>query len=69
MVLYPNAAAASDVGGWLRIYLGHPNDVIGCFARALRLSQLDSFFYFGRTGMAFAHIRARRFEEAASWAT
>lgn len=69
LVLNPNAAAAWDVSGWLRIYLGHPDDAIECFARAMRLSPLDSFFYFGCTGMAFAHICARRFEEAASWAT
>jgi hypothetical protein len=57
------------VSRWLRIYLGHPNDTIECFARAMRLSPLDSFFCFGCTGMAFAEIRARGFEEAASWAT
>jgi predicted Zn-dependent protease len=50
-------------------YLRHPNDTIECFARAMRLSPLDSFSCSGYTGIAFAHIRTRSLEEAASWAT
>ena len=69
IVLNPNSAAAWSVSGWLRIYLGEPLSAIERFERALRLSPLDAFTYFGCAGMAFAYVYAGRFEEAASWAT
>jgi hypothetical protein len=34
----------------------------------LRLSSFDPFGYLSAAGMAFAHLAARRFEEAIEWA-
>ncbi len=69
IVLNPNLAAAWSASGWLRVYLGEPVNAIDRFERAMRLSPLDPFNYFGCTGMAFAHVCAGRYDEAISWAT
>jgi TolB-like protein/class 3 adenylate cyclase len=69
LVLNPNLAAAWSASGWLRIYLGEPANAIERFERAMRLSPLDPFTYFGCTGIALAHVFADHYDEAASWAT
>ena len=42
LVLNPNLAAAWFLGGFLRIWHGEPDEAIERFARAMRLSPLDS---------------------------
>jgi adenylate cyclase len=69
LVLNPNLAAAWSASGWLRIYLGEPANAIERFERAMRLSPLDPFTYFGCTGIALAHVFADHYDEAASWGT
>ena len=67
-VLDPNLAAAWFLGGFLRALRGEPDDAIERFARAMRLSPLDPEMYRMEVGMALAHLLARRFDAASSWA-
>jgi TolB-like protein len=68
LVLNPNLAAAWFLGGFLRIRRGKPDDAIERFARAMRLSPLDSETYRMQAGTAMAHLLAGRFDAASSWA-
>jgi TolB-like protein/tetratricopeptide (TPR) repeat protein len=68
LILNPNSAAAWQMSGWLRIYLGEPSNAIERFERAMRLSPLDPLIYVSWAGMAFAHVFAGLYEEAALWA-
>jgi len=68
LVLSPNLAAAWFLGGFLRVWHGEPDDAIEHFARAMRLSPLDPEMYRMQAGMAAAHLFARRFDTASSWA-
>ena len=68
LVLNPNLAAAWFLGGFLRVWRGEPDDAIERFARAMRLSPLDSEMYRMQAGMAMAHLLAGRFDAASSWA-
>jgi tetratricopeptide (TPR) repeat protein len=67
-VLNPNLASAWFLGGFLRAWNGEPDGAIEHFARAMRLSPLDSEMYRMQAGMAAAHLFAGRFETASSWA-
>jgi TolB-like protein len=68
LALNPNLAAAWFLGGFLRIWRGEPEDAIERFARAMRLSPVDSETYRMQAGTAMAHLLAGRFDAAASWA-
>ena len=68
LTLNPNLALSWNLGGWVRLWLNQPDAAIDHFARAMRLSPLDVGFHGAETGTAFAHLRARRYEEAALWA-
>jgi tetratricopeptide (TPR) repeat protein len=68
LALNPNLAAAWFLGGFLRAFRGEPDDAIEHFARAMRLSPLDPETYRMEVGMALAHLFARRFDTASSWA-
>ena len=68
LVLNPNFAAAWYISGWQRIFRGEPDDAIQRFARAMRQSPLDPEMVRMLTGTAAAHLFARRFDEASSWA-
>jgi len=68
LALNPNLAAAWFLGGFLRIWRGEVNDAIDRFARAMRLSPLDSETYRMQAGTAMAHLLAGRFDAATSWA-
>jgi TolB-like protein/class 3 adenylate cyclase/tetratricopeptide (TPR) repeat protein len=65
--LHSNLAEAWAYGGWVKLWLGEPQAAIERFARALRLSPLDTRIAGMRTGTAHAHFFLDRFEEAASW--
>lgn len=67
-LLNPNLAAAWFLGGYLRIWHGEADDAIEHFARAMRLSPLDSEMFRVQAGTAMAHLFAGRFDAAASWA-
>ncbi len=68
LTLNPNLALSWNLGGWVRLWLNQPDAAIDHFARAMRLSPLDVGFHGAETGTAFAHLRARRYEEALLWA-
>ncbi|MFI5017369.1 MAG: winged helix-turn-helix domain-containing tetratricopeptide repeat protein [Dongiales bacterium] len=67
-LLNPNLAAAWFLGGFLRAWRGDSEGAIEHFTRAMRLSPLDLEIYRMQAGMAVAHLFARRFDAAASWA-
>jgi TolB-like protein len=67
-MLDPNLAAAWFLGGFLRVWGGDSGGAIAHFAQAMRLSPLDPETYRMQAGMAVAHLFARRFDEASSWA-
>ena len=68
LVLNPNLSAAWYLSGFQRISLGIHDDAIERFARAMRLSPLDPETFQMQTGTAMAHMFARRFEIASTWA-
>ena len=67
-MLNPNLAAAWFLGGFLRVWRGDPDGAIADFTQAMRLSPLDPEMYRMQAGMAAAHLFAKRFDEASSWA-
>jgi TolB-like protein/Tfp pilus assembly protein PilF len=68
VMLNPNLAAAWFLGGFLRVWLGEPDNAIAHFERAMRFSPLDPETYRMQAGMAAAHLFARRFDDASVWA-
>ena len=66
--LSPNLALAWYISGWLRAYNGEPDVAIEHLAHAMRLSPVDPTLYHMHVGTAFAHLLARRFDTASSWA-
>jgi len=68
LVLNPNLATAWFLGGYLRVWYGETEGAIEHFARAMQLSPCDPEIYRMQAGMAMAHLFARRFDEASSWA-
>lgn len=67
-MLNPNLAAAWFLGGFVRVWRGDPDGAIAHFTQAMRLSPLDPEMYRMQAGMAAAHLFAKRFDEASSWA-
>jgi TolB-like protein len=68
LVLNPNLSTAWYLSGFQRISLGRHDDAVEHFARAMRLSPLDPEISQMQTGTAMAHMFARRFDVACSWA-
>jgi tetratricopeptide (TPR) repeat protein len=68
LLLNSNLAAAWFLGGFVQIMRGEPDNAIERLAYGMRLSPLDSEMYRMQGGMALAHLSARRFDEAVSWA-
>ncbi|MGC2082104.1 MAG: adenylate/guanylate cyclase domain-containing protein [Bradyrhizobium sp.] len=66
--LNPNLAAAWRFSGYVRVFLGHPEDAISHLERALRLSPLDPLIFIVQNGVVLAHFFAGRYEQALSWA-
>jgi tetratricopeptide (TPR) repeat protein len=67
-VLNPNLDAAWFLGGYLRLFRGESEEAINWFEHAMRLSPLDSEMFRMQTGVTLAHLIARRFDAASSWA-
>ena len=67
LVLNPNLAAAWLLGGYLRLFKGESDEAIKRFEHAMRLSPLDSEMFRMQTGVALAHLIARRFDVASDW--
>jgi len=67
-MLNPNLAAAWFLGGFVRVWRGDTEEAVAHFTQAIRLSPLDPEMYRIEAGMAAAHLFAKRFDEASSWA-
>ncbi len=68
LLLNPNLAAAWFLGAFLRIWCGETDAAIEHLGHAMRLSPLDPELYRMRAGMGLAHLFAKEFDTAASWA-
>jgi adenylate cyclase len=68
LTLNPNSAHAWMAKGLVSYRQNRPEDAIEAFERAVRLSPLDPLGYFFTSGLALAHVIARRYEEAIEWA-
>ena len=64
LTLNPNAAWAWLFSGWTKVWQGDPERALECIARAAALSPQDPQFFNMRTGTAWAHLLAGRYDEA-----
>jgi TolB-like protein/Tfp pilus assembly protein PilF len=64
LALDPNLAAAWRFKGFVKVFLGHPDEAIEPLERALRLSPLDPLIFIVLMGFIFAHFFSGRYEEA-----
>lgn len=68
LALDPNAAWAWLFSGWTKVWMGEPEAALERIQRAMRMSPQDPQFFNMRTAAAWAHLLARRYEEARDWA-
>jgi TolB-like protein/class 3 adenylate cyclase/Tfp pilus assembly protein PilF len=68
LALNPNLAAAWYCSGWVKVYLGQPEEAIKHLAYAIRLSPFDPLSAHRQVAIATAHLFAGRYDEASSWA-
>ena len=68
VTLNQNAALAWVCKGWVHAYRNQPEPAIEALRRGLRLSPFDPLGHYFSTGIAIAHLAARRFDEAIEWA-
>ena len=66
VALNPNSYHTWNCRGWVYKIAGQPEEAIRSFERAVRMSPLDPQQYTALTGMGFALIELRRFDEAIS---
>jgi TolB-like protein len=62
--LSPNLAAAWMFSGWTRIFLGEHDTAVRHFFESMRMSPRDPLIVVSLTGTAFAHLLARRLDQA-----
>jgi TolB-like protein/class 3 adenylate cyclase len=68
LALNPNAAHAWMRRGTIHAWRNQPEAAIEALERARRLSPFDPYTFLCALNIAFAHLAARRFEEAIEWA-
>jgi adenylate cyclase len=64
VALNPNSYVAWTSRGWVHRAAGVPEEAVRCFERAIRASPIDPLLHRPFTGMGFALIELRRFDEA-----
>jgi adenylate cyclase len=64
VTLNPNSYQTWNCRGWVYKVAGQPEEAIRSFERAMRLSPVDPQQFTALTGMGFAFIELRRFDEA-----
>jgi adenylate cyclase len=69
LALDPNSAFAWHQSGWLKLYIGDPDEGITCFERAMRISPLDPYNFNAFLGIGQGHLHKERFEQGALWLT
>jgi tetratricopeptide (TPR) repeat protein len=68
LLLNPNSAWAWYFSGWVKVWLGKPDEAIERISRALRLSPHDPDLCNIHSGTAYAHFVAGRYAEAVTFA-
>lgn len=66
--LDPNLADAWLWSGWIKVWLGEPEEALARISRSMRLSPLNPYLWIAQVGAALAHFFAGRHGEASSWA-
>lgn len=69
VALNPNLAWAWLFSGWVKAWLGEPDDAIVRITRAMNLSPQDPSLFSMSRGIAFAHFIAGRYEESIATAS
>jgi adenylate cyclase len=69
LALNPNSAQAHGAAAWTMLYLGRPDPATTHFKRAMRLSPLDPQISYFLSGLGYAYVMARRFEDAVEVST
>jgi adenylate cyclase len=64
LLLNSNSAQTHGAAAWMLLYVGRPERAIGLFRRAIRLSPLDPELSYFLSGLGYAYLMARRFDEA-----
>jgi TolB-like protein/tetratricopeptide (TPR) repeat protein len=64
VALNPNSYNTWNRRGWVYKIAGQPEEAIRSFERAMRMSPVDPLQFTALTGMGFAFIELRRFDEA-----
>lgn len=64
VVINPNLAAVWHASGWLKVWIGDPEEAIESLQRFIRLSPLDYLLHSVRSAIAFAHVFSGRYKEA-----
>jgi adenylate cyclase len=64
VALNPNSFNAWHSRGWVYRVAGLPEEAVGSFERAIRLSPIDPLLHRAFVGMGYAFIELRRFDEA-----
>jgi len=64
VALNPNSFHAWSARGWVYRVAGLPEEAVHSFERAIRMSPVDPLLHRSFTGMGYAFIELRRFDEA-----
>lgn len=64
LTLAPNVATVLNHAGWVNIFSGDAESAVRIFQRAMRLSPLDPQMPHILNGLAFAYLRAQKYDEA-----
>jgi len=68
LLINPNLAWGWGVSGWVKVWLGEPDQAVERFAHAMRLNPIDPGVFGMQQGTAYAHFFADRYDEAITWA-
>jgi len=68
LLINPNLATGWHNGGWVKVFLGEPDQAIEYFARAMRLNPIDPTLFLMQAETAHAYFFAGRYDEALTWA-
>jgi adenylate cyclase len=64
VALNPNLFIAWLARGWVHLLAGLPEEALGSFERAIRMSPIDPLLHRAFVGMGMAFIELRRYDEA-----
>src|SRR5215831_13180938 len=68
LLINPNLAWGWGASGWVKVWLGEPDQAVERFAHAMRLNPIDPGIFGMQQGTAYAHFFADRYDEAITWA-